>query len=180
MTGVNEGTASYEGIGSGNGWENTAAVSFTNIEYLVATSQIQNSLDILDGASIGTLIGGAAMIRLILRVQLRLLKALVAVMFLNMVGGVVTNRIDGNADVDIINGVFNPLGTTEDGSSDFINSWTRISVVNEASMPPVIIDPGGSGGGKNTTTWASLLAQNFQIPGITGGTVDTGGTRRNR
>ena len=176
VTGVNEGTASYEGIGSGNGWENTAAVSFTNIEYLAATSQIQNSLDILDGASIGTLIGGAGDDTFSIGGAVAIVKGLGGRDVFNMVGGVVTNRIDGNADVDIINGVFNPLGTTEDGSSDFINSWTRISVVNEASMPPVIIDPGGSGGGKNTTTWASLLAQNFQIPGITGGTVDTGGT----
>jgi len=176
VTGVNEGTASYEGIGSGSGWENTAAVSFTNIEYLAATSQIQNSLDILDGASIGTLIGGAGDDTFSIGGAVAIVKGLGGRDVFNMVGGVVTNRIDGNADVDIINGVFNPLGTTEDGSSDFINSWTRISVVNEASMPPVIIDPGGSGGGKNTTTWASLLAQNFQIPGITGGTVDTGGT----
>ena len=183
VTGVNEGTASYEGIGSGNGWENTAAVSFTNIEYLVATSQIQNSLDILDGASIGTLIGGAGDDTFNIAGTVAIVKGLGGRDVFNMVGGVVTNRIDGNADVDIINGVFNPLGTTEDGSSDFINSWTRISVVNEASMPPVIIDPGGSGGGKNTTTWASLLAQISRSQALLaepliqvalGGTVDTG------
>ena len=75
VTGLNEGTASYEGIGSGSGWENTAAVSFTNIEYLVATSQVQNSLDILDGASIGTLIGGASDDTFNIAVPLRLLKA---------------------------------------------------------------------------------------------------------
>ena len=30
-----------------------------------------------------------------------------------MAGGIVTNRIDGNADGDVINGVFNPVGNTE-------------------------------------------------------------------
>ena len=142
VTGLNEGTASYDGIGSGSGWENTAAVSFTNIEYLVATSQIANTLDILDGASISTLIGGGAGDTFNIAGTVAILKGLGGFDIFNMNGGSVTNRIDGNSDGDVINGVFNPVGNAQSGSSDFITSWTRVSLVNEAEMPPVIVDPG--------------------------------------
>ena len=138
VTGLNEGTASYEGIGLGNGWENTAAVSFTNIEYLVATSQTRNTLGILDGASIGTLIGGADNDTFNIAGTVAIVKGLGGFDVFDMNGGSVTNRIDGNADGDIINGVFNLVGNAASGSSDFITSWTRISVVNEVEMPPGI------------------------------------------
>ena len=128
VTGLNEGTASYEGIGLGNGWENTAAVSFTNIEYLVATSQTRNTLGILDGASIGTLIGGADNDTFNIAGTVAIVKGLGGFDVFDMAGGSVTNRIDGNADGDVINGVFNLVGNAESGSSDFITSWTRISV----------------------------------------------------
>ena len=163
VTGLNEGTASFDGIGSGSNWENTAAVSFTNIEYLVATSQIANTLDILDGASIGTLIGGGGSDTFNIAGTVAILKGLGGFDVFDMNGGSVTNRIDGNSDGDVINGVFNPVGNAQSGSSDFITSWTRISLVNEAEMPPVIVDPGEP---IIIDPTPFILAPNPSIPGI--------------
>jgi len=162
VTGLNEGTASYDGIGSGINWENTAAVSFTNIGYLVATSQVQNSLNILDGASIDTLIGGASNDTFNIAGTVGIVKGLGGFDVFDMAGGIVTNRIDGNADGDVINGVFNPVGNTESGSSDFVASWTRVSVINEAEMPPVIVDPNDP----IIDPTPFILAPNSPMPGI--------------
>lgn len=140
VIGRNEGTASYSGIGS-TAWENTGAVTFTNVQYLQSTSQVQNSIELLEGAAIGTIIGGAASDTFTIAGSVEVLKGLGGFDTFNMTGGNVSNRIDGNADGDTINGVFNPQGTIQDGSSDFIASWTRISEINEAAIPPVIIDP---------------------------------------
>ena len=171
VTGLNEGTASYEGIGLGNGWENTAAVSFTNIEYLVATSQTRNTLGILDGASIGTLIGGADNDTFNIAGTVAIVKGLGGFDVFDMAGGIVTNRIDGNADGDVINGVFNPVGNTESGSSDFVASWTRVSVINEAEMPPVIVDPNDPSDPSDPSDLIIdptpfILAPNSPMPGI--------------
>ena len=163
VTGLNEGTASYDGIGSGINWENIAAVSFTNIGYLVATSQVQNSLNILDGASIDTLIGGASNDTFNIAGTVGIVKGLGGFDVFDMAGGIVTNRIDGNADGDVINGVFNPVGNTESGSSDFIASWTRVSVINEADMPPVIVDPNDP---IIIDPTPFILAPNSPMPGI--------------
>ena len=165
VTGLNEGTASYDGIGSGINWENTAAVSFTNIGYLVATSQVQNSLNILDGASIDTLIGGASNDTFNIAGTVAIVKGLGGFDVFDMAGGIVTNRIDGNADGDVINGVFNPVGNTESGSSDFVASWTRVSVINEAEMPPVIVDPNDPSDPIIDPT-PFILAPNSPMPGI--------------
>jgi len=171
VTGLNEGTASYEGIGSGSGWENTAAVSFTSIGYLVATSQVQNSLNILDGASIDTLIGGASNDTFNIAGTVAIVKGLGGFDVFDMAGGIVTNRIDGNADGDVINGVFNPVGNTESGSSDFVASWTRVSVINEAEMPPVIVDPNDPSDPSDPSDLIIdptpfILAPNSPMPGI--------------
>lgn len=161
VTGLNEGTASYIGVGSNN-WDNVGAVSFTNVEYLAATSQIQNTVNILDGASIGTIIGGVSSDIFNIAGTVEILKGLGGVDVFNMTGGLVTNRIDGNADNDIINGVFNPVGTEESGSSDFIASWTRVSFINEADVPPVVDDPVVPFA--NPTPF--ILAPNSPIPAI--------------
>ncbi len=161
VTGSNEGTASYIGIGSSN-WENIGAVSFTDVEYLAATSQTQNTINLLEGASIDTLIGGVGRDTFNIAGTVEIVKGLGGVDVFNMTGGMVNNRIDGNADGDTINGVFNPTGTNENGSSDFIASWTRVSVINEADVPPVVDDPVAPFA--NPTPF--ILAPNSPIPAI--------------
>ncbi len=168
VSGLNSGTASYIGVGGGDGWTNTGAIQFSNVADLFATSETANTLEILTGgelleevllgngdgaqtlARFGSINGGTSNDTFIIAGSVQDANGLGGDDTFVIEGGRVEGVLDGGDDFDTLTNAINPVRTNADGTSnpegisgfsDNVNSWVNIQVVNELVVPPLIEVP---------------------------------------
>lgn len=161
ITGLNSGTAGYMGVGQ-NSWDNIGAITFSNVGRLFATSEVENTINVavggkleqsLNGITTGSVTGGALSDTFTISGELEFANGAGNPDSFIMNGGVVHQRIDGGADIDTLENVFNPSFTNGggqplplgSGSSDFVANWASIEMIVESQLPPIPGDPQGPG-----------------------------------
>lgn len=161
VDGLNSGTAGFNGVGPAGAdvWANTGRITFSNVGGLFATSETENTIEILDTGSLnqpfgnlilGSVTGGGLNDTFIIGGAIQTADGLGGQDSFQLDGGSVAQSIDGGADIDTVSNVFNPELVDENnnpdpngfnGSSDFVAAWSNIETVIENQLPPVDPDP---------------------------------------
>ena len=176
---LDSGTAGLQGVGSTD-WSNTSAVSFSNFSMLTATSAVDNTIQILDGAGLSentlgedSVTGGGLNDTFVIVGSLPSANGAGGNDRFEMQGGTMSGQINGGADNDIIINVIGvetfdnnnqPDPNGANGQSDFVN-WVSVEDFFESQLPPTTDDPSGPVLGDPTP---GILVQQIPVDDVSG------------